>query len=247
VTPFYCEDGITIYHADYIDVVADLMRVDHVITDPPYSAHTHAKQWIAAALTADGGPRMATAHTELGFPPFTDLMRDRFCSIAHAMVHRWTLVFSDLESITPWQTAFTAHAMDYVRACIWDKVDGAPQFTGDRPAAGAEAIVCAHRKGPKQWNGGGRRGVFRHAVNGERGAKPHPSTKPETLMVELIGLFTDPGDLILDPFMGSGTTLVAAKRMGRKAIGIDYTERWCDVAASRLSQGALALDFSNGT
>jgi hypothetical protein len=200
VTTYYADEAVTIVHADWRDVPHSKLweGVSHLISDPPYGEHTHAKQWIGAALTADAKPRVSTAHIR-------------------------------------------SKGLDYVRTCIWDKVDGAPQFTGDRPAAGAEAIVAAHRAGKKRWNGGGKRNVYRHAVNGDRGAKPHPSTKPEALMCELIADFTDASDLILDPYAGSGTTGVAAKRLGRRAILIEREEKYCEVAAKRLSQGALEL------
>lgn len=69
--------------------------------------------------------------------------------------------------------------------------------------------------------------------------RSHPTQKPLPLMRELVSLFTDPGETILDPFMGSGTTLRAAKDLGRKAIGIELEEKWCEVAARRLAQGVL--------
>ena len=241
MTPYYDEDGIVIYHGDCSEVLRELAKVDHVITDPPYSEWVHDKQWIGAALTSDGTTRVSTAHKELGFNPLSAALRGRVCvEVAH-LCRRWFLTFTDIEAVFVWKQSIQTVGWDYVRACVWDKVDSAPQFTGDRPAAGAEVIICAHPKGKKRWNGGGRRNVFRHAVNAERGAKPHPSTKPESLMRELIGLFTDAGETVLDPFMGSGTTLVAAKRLCRKAIGIEIEERYCEIAAERLRQRVLAL------
>ena len=67
----------------------------------------------------------------------------------------------------------------------------------------------------------------------------HPSPKPLRLMNWLASELSSPGDLILDPFMGSGTTLVAAKNLGRKAIGIEIEQKYCDIAVDRLRQGVL--------
>ena len=240
--PYYEEGGITIFCADCRDVLPKIPAglIDVVITDPPYSEHTHSKQWIGSALTADAKPRRSTAFTELGFDPLDPHLRLYVSRWLARYVKRWSLLFSDLEGAHDWIYDLTSGGeLDYVRTCIWDKVDSAPQFTGDRPAASAEAIVCVHPKGKKHWNGGGRRSVFRHAANGEKGAKPHPSTKPEILMSELIGLFSDSGELILDPFGGSGTTAVAAKNLGRRCVLIEKEERYAEIAVKRLAQQVM--------
>jgi site-specific DNA-methyltransferase (adenine-specific) len=71
--------------------------------------------------------------------------------------------------------------------------------------------------------------------------KTHPTEKPAVLMRWVLGLHWVPADTILDPFMGSGTTLRAAKDLGRKAIGIEIDERYCEIAAKRLAQETLGL------
>ena len=86
--------------------------------------------------------------------------------------------------------------------------------------------------------------VFRHLWSGafrdsERGTKYHPSQKPEILMGWVIGLVAKPGDVIADPYSGSGSTLVAAKGRGHRAIGVELEERYCEIAARRLDQGVL--------
>ena len=240
MTPYYFDEAVTIYHGDCREVLPTLAQVDHVITDPPYSEHVHKKQWIAHALNERGDKRRHTAHTELGFDALSEEMREFFCCEAGRLASRWILAFCDVESIGEWKRPLAKVGLEFIRACIWDKVDSAPQFTGDRPASAAEAIICAHRPGKKRWNGGGKRNVYRFPVNGERGPKPHPSTKPLALMKALIEDFTDPGETILDPFAGSGTTGRAAKDLGRKAILIEREEKYCEVAAKRMSQGVLA-------
>lgn len=227
-------------HGDCLDPVTGLARlpdgsVQHCITDPPYSEHTHSKQWIGAALTEQGAKRVKTAHKGLGFDALTSDQAYEIAGHVNRLAIRWFLAFSDLEGIALWRDAILNAGLDYVRTCVWDKVDGAPQFTGDRPAAGAEVFVVGHRPGRKAWNAGGKRNVYRVAVNGGTGAKPHPSTKPIALMCELIGDFTDPGDVIVDPFTGSGTTGIACLRLGRRFIGWEKDGAFFEMASRRLA------------
>jgi site-specific DNA-methyltransferase (adenine-specific) len=153
---------------------------------------------------------------------------------------RWVLAFCQIEGAPIWRAAFEAHGLNYRRTCIWVKPDGMPQYSGDRPGMGYEGMIAMHASGASRWNGGGRHGVFIvNKADGWTNGAPHPTTKPERLMRDLVGLFTDPGDLILDPFMGSGTTLRAAKDLGRRAIGIEIEERYCEIAAKRMAQEVL--------
>lgn len=69
----------------------------------------------------------------------------------------------------------------------------------------------------------------------------HPNEKPLDMVSRFIRLTTEEGQTVLDPFMGSGTTLRAAKDLGRKAIGIEIEEKYCEIAVKRLAQGVLAL------
>lgn len=116
--PYYQEKGITIYHADCREVLPSLPPVDLVLTDPPYSSHTHAKQWIGHALTADGDARCSTAFKELGFQPIDAEMMSFICDESKRLAQRWTLLFSDLETVALWRAALTSAGLDYVRCCV---------------------------------------------------------------------------------------------------------------------------------
>ncbi len=232
---YYEDAAVRLFHGDCLEVMPTLEPVDHVITDPPYSAETHGKTWRSKMMVDQGYQKVSSAFDGLGFDAITESEITRFLGWCAPNCRRWVIVFSDAEGVYRWMVSVRASGLDYVRACMWDKVDGTPQLTGDRPAVGAEAIVCSHPAGRKRWNSGGKRGVYRHATNGgAQGPKPHPSTKPVGLMTELLADFTDEGETILDPFAGSGTTGVAAKLNGRKCILIERDEKYCEVAAKRL-------------
>jgi DNA modification methylase len=100
---------------------------------------------------------------------------------------------------------------------------------------GAEMFVCAWAgSGHARWNAGGKRGVYTHNVNNPERTGLHPTEKPRRLMAEIIGDFSNPGQLICDPFMGSGTTGVAAVQMGRRFIGIELNPTYFDIACRRI-------------
>jgi hypothetical protein len=83
--------------------------------------------------------------------------------------------------------------------------------------------------------------VFRYRAVGVDGGKVHPTQKPEALMLWCMSFLPKSVRVVVDPFAGSGTTLVAAKRVGRPAIGIEREEKYCEIAANRLRQSALDM------
>jgi hypothetical protein len=235
MVPFYQDEAVCIYHGDCREVLPGLEKVRR-------GGSFHAPDM------ADGVKRpVISSSVALGFEAMDQETRWNVAGLIVDRVRRWCLVFSDVESAHDWRYALTSTAgggMDYVRTGAWVKLGATPQFTGDRPAAGFEAITICHPSGRKRWNGGGTHALWSVPVVNGGPERVHTTQKPEELMLQLVRLFTDPGDGILDPFMGSGTTLVAAKRLGRKAIGIERERKYCELAVERLRQSALPLEIT---
>ena len=233
MNPYYEHAGITIYHADCREVLSGLAW-DVVIQDPPFEAEAHTKQ---RRVKRGGGVREIES---LGFEAMDE---DTRAAVARELgrTPRWVLTFCQIEAAPIWREAYeNLGGLNYRRTCIWVKPDGMPQYSGDRPGMGYETLLAMHAKGASRWNGGGRHGVFTvNKADGWTNGAPHPTTKPERLMKLLAGLFSDKDDVVLDPFMGSGTTLRAAKDIGRRAIGIEINERYCEIAAKRMAQETL--------
>lgn len=200
----------------------DVMRAlpddcfDHTISDPPYSDVTH-----------DGA---RTGPADRLITTFAGITEAQFLELCHQSVRltrRWVVMFCDWRHLTA-----VRNVPEFVRFGVWVRPDAAPQFSGDRPGTGWDAVCILHRKGRKRWNGGGSHAVWTH--NAERGA--HPTQKPLPLVCQLVRQFTDPGELIFDPFAGSGTTGEACARMGRRSHLVELNPDYCQLIRRRMSQ-----------
>lgn len=235
--------------ADNAEVLPTLpaKSVDVVLQDPPYEAEAHTTQRRLKGATVADSRIMRDAPIE-EFPPITEEERDRNGDEVSRLARRWAITFCQVEASQKWRASlcFTGDHR-YVRTAIYVKDDPQPQLTGDRPGMGWETMVITHPKGRPRWNGGGRCGVF-HSLSGKSadrrdGRSVHPTQKPTELMIELVELFTDPGEIILDPFCGSGTTGVAALRLGRRFIGIEKDAKYAAIARERIAAEANGLSL----
>lgn len=211
--PYFQEEGITIYHGDCRKILPTLDRVDLVLTDPPYG--------VDLDYAGD---------FEDTFENWKDLVDTTLPIMRQLSRGAVLLSTSKLEGEAH---LFHHHFPDW-RIC-W--------FKG---ASCTRSLV-----GFKDWETvfyyGKHRGAQFHdyfhasASDVRELVKGHPCPKPVKWARWLINKCSLAGDVVLDPFMGSGTTLRAAKDLGRKAIGIEIEERYCEIAANRLRQGVLAF------
>ena len=225
---------------DCLEVMPELGPVDHVFTDPPYEASLHAsKNALRGPVRVDSGPDLKG----LNFEAIDEIRADVIAS-AQEICGGWFVAFCTIEGVAKWADAINDSQMKYKRACIWVKPDSTPQLNGQGPAQGAECFVTAWcGVGHAKWNAGGKRGVYRHTVNPPDRHGGHPTEKPWRLFSELLQDFTSEGDTILDPFMGSGTTLVACAKLGRRGIGIELDPDYFDIACKRVEEAYRQPDL----
>lgn len=224
--PYYEQDGIVIYHGDCL-----LMNTwpDHdvLVTDPPYGT---------------GGWRRL--HSGAGSNPAAALFREHWDK--HSV--DW-LALTIQPILTFWPAQFTEQLLTRAtdtdrpkhRALYMRKLDPKPQV-GGRVKWSMEPIWVLSQDGFLLYGGDDVFDATTPRVGRDADANGHPYQKPEAVMQWIISKVVE-NAWILDPFMGSGTTLVAAKRLGRKAIGIELEEKYCEIAAKRLAQGALPLEM----
>ena len=213
---YYQDDLVTLYHGDCLEI-AEWLSADVLVTDPPYGvSYTSGR--------VDGRTRGATG-----------IRNDRTPQIRDAALRAWgdrpVICFGSWRVPKPPNTR---------QMLIWDKGDdpGTGDLTMPWGSSFEEIYVCGRGE---IWGGGRTVAVLRHGkpLGAER--PDHPTPKPVALMESLIDRC--PTGVIADPFAGSGSTLVAAVNQGRKVIGVELEERYCEIIAKRLTNQTATLDF----
>ena len=218
----------TLYLGDCLDILPTLDLVDAVVTDPPYSDNTHK---MAKTNKGSGhGKKLIT---------FASLSDDDFRSIVRSCIsvtRGWVVMTCDYR-----HAALMYDDPAFVRLGAWVKPNPMPQISADRPGQGFETVLCLHAgKVKKKWFRGGGSGVWTVPV--VTGALV-PTQKPETLIGSFLSDFTEAGETILDPFMGSGTTGAVCVKSGRKFIGIESDPERFEIALSRMKSASVQTDF----
>ena len=226
MTPYFQNDLVTIYHGNCFDILPSIRNVDLIFTDPPY--WTLNKWRNVGTTTRLGGHRDVEKQSgwfttidqeelwKLMCECYRLLSKDRHCCI-----------MSDGQTLRHVLGYYEEADFSYAKPIIWDKV---------KPGMGYH-LRCRHEfivlmdkgKNRKPKDLGMADIITIPMVTGG-----YPTEKPAALPDVFIQQYTEPGELVLDPFMGAGSTVIAAHSAGRRAIGIDVSQEACDITISRL-------------
>lgn len=216
-TPYYEGGGVTIYHGDCRDVLP--VEADVLVTDPPYGM-----AFVAGARVGGGKSGWTSRWTGVEIAGDGDTAARDF--VLEWWGDRPALVFGS------WKTTAPQRVREVL---VWDKVVSTGMGALDIPWRPSWEMIYVLGSGFVGSRGHGVLRVSLPTLAPDR--QWHPTPKPIPLLTQLIEKC--PAGTVLDPFMGAGSTLVAAKALGRRAIGIEIEERYCEVAARRLAQETL--------
>ena len=225
--PYFEDESVTIYHGDCRELLPMMPKVDLVLTDPPWGiGYDVAGRQDAKFRQANGTTKNSKHIAPQDFGVFS-WDKERF--------EPAPLLALKTKSIIWGAQCFASRLPDFVTWLCWIKVNGDYSLLrqADMDLAWTNCI--------------GRSRVFNHLwMGGARDSESgipnyHPTQKPLALMRWCLGLVKDV-QTVIDPYMGSGTTLRAAKDTGIKAIGIEIEERYCEIAARRMAQEVLSFE-----
>jgi site-specific DNA-methyltransferase (adenine-specific) len=251
--PYYADDSVTLYQADFRELDG-LGPAAAAVTSPPYNS--------GVAYDVHDDQMAPDRYGELAAAAAEGLFR----ALEESGGRAWINV--GVTQLGTWLKALEAAAFAGTTTICWDYgVTPADTAWGSWCSPGAphlrygwEPVICAwtdnwRRTAPTGLQGWRDelddwallcRNVWRIPAGASFGSR-HPAVMPIELAVRAIRLSTWPGETVVDCFAGTGTTLVAAKILGRRAVGVELSERYCEIAAGRLAQGVLSLDLATSS
>jgi site-specific DNA-methyltransferase (adenine-specific) len=222
VKPYYSHAGIEIYHGDCRDVLPLLDLTGAVLlTDPVYG--------IAGGRGGDARDYGKGAYQSSGWQDDEEYVREVCAPVVESLLPRVLR-----GAVTPGVRCMGFYPRPADVGCFWTPAaatHGPWGFTNFQP-------ILFYGKDFRAGKGAlpaGKQVTERTQVKG------HPCPKPFRAWLWLANKVAQPGELLIDPFVGSGTTLEAAKQLGCRAIGIELEERYCEIAANRLAQDVLCF------
>jgi len=245
-TPYYHDEraGMTIYHGDCIGTMRGMpdRSIDLICTDPPYGLNFNngdlasqrekvfggKQENLGVRPIANDGEEEAMALFENFLREAARLLKPGACCCCcccggggpKPLFAKWTLLMDEY--------------IGFKHAVVWDK---GGMGMGIHYRRNYEFVLIAQKGQPAhRWNGGNKTTNVWRIPKIIPSAKQHPTEKPIELMMKIISIHANAGDVVLDPFAGHGSTLEAARRVGCGCIGIELEESYCEIAARRLGQ-----------
>lgn len=235
--PYYADESVSLYHGDALEILQSLaFEAAAIITDPPYAsgARTEATKGSSGAMLR--GVRWASKPIEndqMTTTGFVWLIREVCYAVRPHLIDGGSLLaFIDWRQWPNLVGAIESTNLRVNGMVVWDK----QSYGLGNGFRAQHELICHASKGTPR--------IASRATGNILAAKrvandDHPSPKPVALMQRLLEVVTEPGELVVDPFMGSGATVLAARTSGRRSIGIEVEERYCEITARRLAQGDL--------
>lgn len=248
--PYYEDGSVTIYHGRAEDVLPQVSDVACVVTSPPYNTlgsriperptGMHRDSGWIAKITAVG---YADDMDETEYVAWQAVIAEMIATATRpggSMFYNHKIRYRDKVALHPIDIVRAFESWSLRQELIWDR-PGSTTFNARMFAPNDERVYWLTRNGADHpWNQSAASWLTVWRMAPDTGSN-HPAPFPWMLPSRCIQAVTQPGDIVLDPFSGSGSTIYAAKMLGRRGIGIEMDERWCELAAQRCSQEVLGL------